>query len=253
MQYVVCVFILSTFVNGCLLIVCMKLCENKTNQLRFLLSLLISGTYTTICAVYVGSLFELLICRIAALTIIAWIAFGFKLKMISVYVILTFAIEGIVNSVEEGKGLITIISVVFVLLINYFVMNKSGAVKKYIPVELHTERSIIKLKALHDTGNMLCDPISGMPVLIVDLRISEQLTGLTRKQLQNPLDVMREPPIPGLRLIPFKTISQNNGFVLGTRIASVKIGNWRGSMVVAFAPEVFSNNGEFDALTGGMV
>ena len=64
---------------------------------------------------------------------------------------------------------------------------------------------------------------------------------------------MRHPPMSGMRLIPYKTISESNGFILGMRMCAVRIGDWKGRVVVAFAPEEFARLGEFEALTGGIV
>ena len=64
---------------------------------------------------------------------------------------------------------------------------------------------------------------------------------------------MRQPPFPGLRLIPYKTIGQSDGFLLGMRIASAQVGDWKGGLLVALAPEEFNCEGKFQALTGGVV
>lgn len=122
-----------------------------------------------------------------------------------------------------------------------------GRVRKYLPVELQYGSSRVKLRALYDTGNLLRDPVTGKPVLIVGADVAEKLTGLSVSQLQNPVETMGA--IPGLRLIPYHTVANADGFFLALRIQNVKIGKWQGSAVVAFAPRKLDE--KFGALIGG--
>ena len=58
--------------------------------------------------------------------------------------------------------------------------------------------------------------------------------------------------LPGLRLIPYKTVG-GSGLLLGLWLQDVKIGSSQGSSLVAFSPEIFSAEGMYQALTGGNV
>ncbi len=124
-----------------------------------------------------------------------------------------------------------------------------GRRAKYLPVELHYGGHTVRLQALYDTGNLLRDPVTGKPVLIVGAEVAEKLTGLCLSQLQNPVETMGA--IPGLRLIPYHTIEKTDGFLLALRMQNTKIGKWQGSTVVAFAPR--NLEGKFEALIGGTI
>ncbi len=126
-----------------------------------------------------------------------------------------------------------------------------GKIRKLLPVELQYSGKCVQLQALYDTGNLLRDPVSGKPVLIVGADVAQKLTGLSREQLEKPVESMGV--ISGLRLIPYHTIGQPNGFLLALRIKNTKIGAWQGSSVVAFAPRKIDENGKFDALIGGII
>ena len=76
-----------------------------------------------------------------------------------------------------------------------------------------------------------------------------ELTGLTQAQLRNPIDSLGT--IPGLRLIPYHSIGNEGGFLLALKLQNVKIGSWKGSSLVAFAPEGLNSEGTYQALTGG--
>ena len=104
--------------------------------------------------------------------------------------------------------------------------------------------------ALRDTGNTLRDPITGGEVLVIGADAAGELTGLTQAQLRNPIDSLGT--IPGLRLIPYHSIGNEGGFLLALKLQNVKIGSWKGSSLVAFAPEGLNLEGTYQALTGGV-
>ena len=118
----------------------------------------------------------------------------------------------------------------------------------YVPVELYYAGRKLTLTALRDTGHSLRDPITGRPVLIVDALTAEGLTGLSRQQLQKPLETMGT--VPGMRLIPYKTIG-GTGVMLALWLTDMKIGSQQRSGLVAFSPEVLSTDGVYQALFGG--
>ena len=121
----------------------------------------------------------------------------------------------------------------------------------YVPVELRYRDKHMNLTALHDTGNTLRDPITGRRVLVIGADAAGELTGLTREQLRRPVESIGA--LPGLRLIPYRSVGTENGFLLALRLQDVKIGTWRGSSLVAFAPERLSSEDAYQALTGGTV
>ena len=59
--------------------------------------------------------------------------------------------------------------------------------------------------------------------------------------------------IPGLRLVPYRTVGNDSGMLLALRIPKVKIGTWQGSSLVAFAPEGLQPGEEYQALIGGHI
>ncbi len=118
-----------------------------------------------------------------------------------------------------------------------------------LPVELSYKQQKISIWALRDTGNTLKDPVSGKPVLVIGPKAACRLTGLTQRQLENPVETMGV--IPGLRLIPYHSVGMNKGLLLGMKLADTKIGNWQGSSLVAFAPCGLGERQAYQALTGG--
>ena len=123
--------------------------------------------------------------------------------------------------------------------------------RHYVPVVLQWGDRRVALAALYDTGNTLRDPVTGEGVLVAGAGIAEKLIGLSVKQLREPLSTITEHP--GLRLIPYRAVGRENGFLLGMRVDNARIGKRQRSVVVAFAPEGLGSTGEYEALIGGAV
>ena len=109
----------------------------------------------------------------------------------------------------------------------------------------------LRLLALRDTGNMLRDPITGEAVLVVDADAGQTLLGLTLDQLEDPIGAVASASVPGLRLLPYRSIGSPQGMLAAIRLDNTKIGDFRGSTVVAFAPQKLDSEGIYRALTGG--
>ena len=119
--------------------------------------------------------------------------------------------------------------------------------EQFVTVELTYLDKHLHIQALRDTGNTLLDPVTGQSVLVVSREVARELTGLSFQQLEDPVHTMGA--IPGLRLIPYRTVG-NTGFLLALRLTDVRIGNWKGSTLVAFSPQQLGSN--YQALTGGI-
>jgi len=93
--------------------------------------------------------------------------------------------------------------------------------------------------------------ITGEQVLIIGPEHAQRLLGLTEKQLQSPMDTVLSGKILGIRLIPYRAVGQPGNMLLAKRFDRVTIGNWKGSALVAFAPEQIGKGEVYQALTGG--
>lgn len=115
----------------------------------------------------------------------------------------------------------------------------------------HGEKSV-RLTALVDTGNTLTDPVSGSGVLVVEPNVAWQLLGLQPGELQDPLKTLTRYSGSGLRLIPYSSIGQPAGFLLGLRPREIWINGVRSRQVVAFSPHKIGEGKPFQALAGGI-
>lgn len=196
-----------------------------------------------------------LLWRTVFLGIMGVLAFGMgrsALRRCMVFVFLTMALGGM----AALMGALTVWSLLAAaggvgLLCLLGFRGKLGQ-QNFVSVELEYGRRRASLLALCDTGNTLRDPVTGQSVLIVDPRIAATLLGLDPQQLRRPVETVAAGIVPGLRLVPYRAVGQANGMLAAIRMQNVRIGNWRGSTLVAFAPEGLDADGTYQALTGGV-
>ena len=170
------------------------------------------------------------------------------LRRSGLFCLLRLALDGIADGSHGGQDLLwaAVLSLVCVQAFGGGVCWQS-----FVPVELSYKGRSVKFTALHDTGNQLRDPVTGKGVLVVDAQIARELTGLSRQQLLQPLETIGT--LPGLRLIPYKTVGQSGGFLLAVQVNQTKVGKWKGSSIVAMSPQELDGSGAYQALIGGTV
>lgn len=128
----------------------------------------------------------------------------------------------------------------------------SSILRRTVPLEIRGSRETVHLTALKDTGNSLRDPITGERVIIVGSDTAGKLTGLTDRQLREPLVTLSKKRIPGLRVIPYRSVGQEHGMLLAMRFANVTIGGQMRPRIIAFAPQIIGGDA-FQALAGGTI
>jgi len=253
-EYLPGVFLLYTLVDFLLLLGAGRLCGEPAKWPKAAAAAVLGGVYAGACLLPAFHFLGNLLWRIASLLIISVIAYGFSINALQkglIFSILSFALGGAVLEIGKG-GPAELLGTAGVLCIlcGFGFRGKLGNCT-YIPVELTYAGKSLQLTALRDTGNGLVDPVTGRQVLVVGADVAQTLTGLTREQLHKPVETIGS--LPGLRLIPYRSINCSSGFLLGMRFQNVKIGNWQGSSLVAFAPEWLHPEGAYQALTGGAV
>ncbi|MEG6511935.1 sigma-E processing peptidase SpoIIGA [Desulforamulus ruminis] len=105
--------------------------------------------------------------------------------------------------------------------------------KIQVPITVVLWGNRVSAEALVDTGNQLIDPVSGHPVIVVELGVlqpalPESLSTVfqqgDRENGAQRMLLLAETPYAGsLRLIPFKSLGEENGMLLGVRPDSVEI------------------------------
>lgn len=253
-EYMIGVMLLSFAIDALLLVAAGRLSDQSPRLIRLVIAAGVNSLYAALCLLPTFYFLGNLHWRIACLAITAAIAYGFSQAGFRgglAFCFLYLALGGAVTAIGDGGIIGILCSAAIVCLLCGFGLRFCPLENKYIPVELSYKNKCVSLTALRDTGNTLRDPVTGQQVLVISGDIATELTGLTREQLRKPLDAIGI--ISGLRLIPYHSVDNNGGFLLAMRMHNSKIGSWRGSALVAFAPEVLNREGVYQALTGGTV
>lgn len=249
--YLDIVILLNFLVDWLLLMGANRLCGHSLSPGKAALGAVVGGLYGGACLLPGFSFLGNALWRTVILCLMAGIAYGFRrstLRRGVLFLLLSMALGGVALSLNGGfLSLAGAAGGLCLLCILGFHGRDHG--QSYVPVELTYGGQHLRLTALRDTGNTLCDPVTGSPVLVVDGQTAQKLTGLTKEQLSRPTQTIGS--IPGLRLVPYRAVGTENGLLLALRLKNVKIGSWQGSFLVAFAPEPLSVSGEYQALTGG--
>ena len=252
--YALVVMLLRFAVDFLLLlgVCCMSGCPPEWG--RLVLGALIGGLHVGVCLLPISVNLAKPVGVTCVLGLICLVAFGFRRGMLHrsiLFVLLHLALNGIGVGVDKGGLWSFGASAVGVFLLCVIGIHRQPEGERLVPVELSYGSDCVRTTALRDTGNTLRDPVTGRSVLVVSAEIAEKLTGLSREQLRHPVEVMSSGAIPGLRLVPYRTIGQNSGMMLALQFHDVRIGKWRGNSLVAFAPGDL--DGEYQALAGGTV
>lgn len=192
--------------------------------------------------------------RTVSLILMAGIAFGWNRSAFqrgAVFVLLSMALGGIATGFVKKNfgGLVAAAALVWLLCRLSF--RGSIGVKEYVPVKISWQDRTVSLIALKDTGNGLKDPLTGESVLVAGSDIAQKLLGLSKEQLEHPLDTMGK--MPGLRLIPYHAVGKPCGMMIAFRFPNTQIGAQTRDPLVAFAPEELGRGESYQMLTGGAI
>ncbi len=243
---------LNFLVDFFLLIATNRLSGYPNGAKRAALAAVLGGLYGGACIlpglVWLGGTFI----RVAVLFAMGCIAFGIRKDAVRrsiLFVLLSMALGGVAVGLENGFWTLILCAGAVCGLCLLGFRGRIGA--EYIPVTIHDKSGEHHLTALRDTGNTLTDPLTGQQILVVSAKVGTKLTGLSPGELAEPtIAVVRS---PGLRLVPFHSVGKSGGLLAAKRYEDVTVGRWRGSCLVAFAPNEIGQGRPYDALTGGVI
>lgn len=210
--------------------------------------------YAGLCLIPGFSFLASALWRTVSLGVISLTAFGASRSAFSrgmLFTLLSMSLGGLALCTNAGTFWELILGACGLALLCGLGFGGRNPGTKLIPVKLEHRGTKAAFYALRDTGNTLTDPVTGEPVLVADAQIARKLLGLEEDQLRDPVRTMTGAGMDGLRLIPFKTVGSDGGFLLGVRCDRVELQGRQSRRLVAFSPEDFSGGG-YDGLIGGV-
>lgn len=275
--YVDLVFLLNFLVNYLLLRTTAKLGGSSTRKRRLALAAGIGAIYAV--AVYLPGFlfFQTVPMKLVFAVLMLLCAFGCKrqtLRLGAVFAGVSLVLCGAVYGIElarqggvyvRGDSLIypvtfhsLVLTACAVYAACYLMLPKLNySAKSILPVTLKLRGHKVHLSALIDSGNTLCDPITGAQILVAEWQTAKRLLPseyrLTAESFASPaaLAVQLHAYFP--RLIPYRTVGTSSGMLLALPCEEVRIGKHvKKNSLVAFSPTPVSDGGGYEALTGGV-
>ena len=164
------------------------------------------------------------------------------------------------------KTVILAAIVAFVIIITAFTIIKSKLTKKNMicEIELKLNNKMIKTEALIDTGNMLKEPITNLPVVVIEHTL---LYECIPKEILNHLEdiiggdfgkiseEIKMKYVSKLKLIPFSSLGKQNGMLIGIKpeylkIIKEEVVEVKENVILGIYDKSLTKKGEYRAIIG---
>lgn len=261
----------------------------KPSIIRILISGTIGSLYAMIIYVTQFKIYESIITKIILSVIMVYIAFNPQnikklCKQILIFYLTSFIFGGVAlyliyfikpqnvlikNGLFAGKYVLkvilfgAIVAFVIIKLSIKIIKTKIQPKDMYCKVKLKINGKEIQTTAMIDTGNLVREPITNIPVIIVE---SSLMYDILPKEIINNLEnilggnfddipeEIRNIYIPKLRWIPYKSLGKENGMLLGIKIDGMEVEKEEihkvQNVIVGIYDKSLTKRGEYRALVG---
>ena len=286
--YLDVIFLENIVINYIMLYVTGIISKAQKKKKRLFLGALIGAVYSVIYYLFRLKIYSSFIIKIILSIVIIYVAFkstNFKdlLKKILLFYLSSFVFGGaaiaiiyMVNSqnitIQNGVlvGSYTLRTVLIGIVVAYFTIIFAFKIIKIskkdliCDIEVTLNNKIIKTKALIDTGNLLKEPITNLPVIVMEHTL---LYDVMPKEILNNVEEilggdfskipehMKEEYSSKLKVIPFSSLGKQNGMLLGIRAENLIINLKEETrkidkVVVGIYNKSLTKNGEYRSLLG---
>lgn len=288
--YIDIIFIENIVINYIILYATGIVSKSKINQKRIIISSLIGATYSVIYYILKINIYSNMIVKLMLSIAMIYIAFetkNFKIltKKIVLFYLVSFVFAGaalgiiyMVNTqnitIQNGmivgsytlKTILIGIVVAFIVIILGFNFAKGKLSKKDLiyNINIYINGKNVKTKAMMDTGNFLKEPITNIPVAVVEHTLLYEI--MPKEILNNigkvlggdfndiPQDIQNQ-YISKLKVIPFSSLGKQNGMLLGIKADKLEIEIEENikqiqKVIIGVYTKSLTKRGEYRALVG---
>ena len=288
--YIDIVLIENLIMNYIILFTTAVVLKIKVNHIRLILASLLGAGYSIIAYMGIIKVYSSIILKIILSVLIIYIAFNPQnikkmCKDLLLFYLVSFVFGGAAfaliyiikpqnilmkNGLFLGTYTLKTVMlgavVAFCIIIGAFAIIKNKISKKDMSceIEILINQKKIKTKAMIDTGNMLKEPITNVPVIVVEhillyscmpKEILNNLKEIMGGDFKNiPCDI-QEKYISKLKLIPFSSLGKQNGMLIGIRPEYVKVitdeqEKINKNVIIGIYEKSLTKKGEYQALIG---
>lgn len=263
--------------------------KSKKSYIRMFLASLIGAIYATLEYVLKVNIYSNIILKTILSIIIVYVAFYPQdvkkmCKQLLLFYVTTFTFGGIATYliyvlkpqniiIKNGMYVGTyVLKVIFIgaivgtiILVTAFKMAKNKLTKKdmicKVKIKLNGKEETVE--AMVDTGNMLKEPITGAPVVVVERTSLYEL--LPKEILNNTESILggdfekipeeiKNEYVPKLKLIPFASLGKQNGMLVGIKPEKIEVINEQAeeekNAIIGIYNKSLTKKGEYKALIG---
>lgn len=252
--YLDIIFLENLCINCIILLATAIICKNTISIIRILLSSLIGSIYAIVVYLSISQIFSNIILKILLSVCMVHIAYNSKnvkilLKQIILFYLTSFTFGGVAfallyfvkpqnilikNGVLIGtypiKIALTGVIVGFIIITLAFKSYKKKLSKKdmFCNITIQFNNRLKTVKAMLDTGNLLKEPLSGKPVIVVEKEslkelIPEEILNNVEKIILGEYNINLNEYASKFRVIPFTSLGKENGLLLGLKIDNLQI------------------------------
>ena len=288
--YIDVVFLENLVMNSIILIASGIILKKKLKWIRILLASSLGAIYTIIGYISVLQIYSNLVLKVILSILIIYIAFNPQTvkqlwKDVLIFYLTSFVFGGVAfaliyvvkpqdilmkNGLFLGtyplKTVLLAAIVAFIIIIAAFAIVKTKFSKKdmFCDVEVELNNKKIKTRAMIDTGNLLKEPITNTPVIVLEhtllyecvpKEILDNLESILGGELVKIPEEIRNEYISRLKLIPFASLGKQNGMLVGIKSDSLKIvqdeqEKESKNVIVGIYNKSLTKRGEYRALIG---
>ena len=283
--YIDVVFLENLVMNSIILIASGIILKKELKPIRILLASSFGAVYTIIGYVSVLEIYSNLVLKIILSILIIYVAFNPQTvkqlwKEILIFYLTSFVFGGVAfallyfvrpQDILMKNGLfigtyplkIAFLGAIvgFIILQTALKSIKTRFHKKdmFCEIEIEIEGNTQKAIAMIDTGNLLKEPITGMPVIVVEQEKMEKLIPEmihhAEEIIQGNTQMLKDSEITRLRVIPFQSLGKENGLLLGIKPDRIFIRleeeeKQEKEVMIGLYPKKLTKNGAYQALIG---
>ena len=288
--YIDVVLIENLIMNYIILFTTGLILKLKIQSIRILIASLLGAIYSIIAYTGVLKIYSSFLLKIVLSVLIVYIAFNPQnvrkmWKDLLIFYLTSFVFGGAAfaliyivkpqdiimkNGLFLGtyplKTVILGAVIAFAVIIAAFSIVKSIISKKDMFCEIETKinNKIVRTRAIIDTGNMLKEPITNTPVVVVEhtllyecipKEILSNLENIIGGDFKKIPEQIKEKYISKLKLIPFSSLGKQNGMLLGIKPEYIKIikeeeEEIKKNVIIGIYNKSLTKKGEYRALMG---
>ena len=262
----------------------------KPKFMRIIISSSIGSIYVLIAYITKIHIYELIISKIFLSLIMVYIAFNPQsvkkmCKQVLIFYLTSFIFGGVAlyliyflkpqeilikNGIYVGNYVLKVIILggilgfVIIKISMKIIKNKINSKDLYCKIKFKINEKEITTIAMVDTGNLVKEPITNIPVVVVE---SNLLYNILPKEILNNLEEIlggdfskiseeiQDEYLSKLRCIPYASLGKQNGMLLGIKIDDIEIEfddekTKKKNVIIGIYDKSLTKRGEYRALIG---